>query len=252
MNGSNLVKFVRELLNELHPSGCRIELIEMVNEPFAVPPGTKGTLHHIDDAGHFHMEWDNGRTISLIPGVDKFKVYDTEKDMIRMKFYMPVSVSVHNPPVEWWVDNEDDEDDGIEDLSATEAVQYASFIQFAMEQYKQKYDLREIDCSDVAGGKAKSFEISIEKRKFKDNPSKWILLAVASCLVIPGMSEAELQELKDDIEGQMSDGFGEAFEQHEIEGPNNKSLYAHLWSNKDLSGMEWFLKSEEEIREIII
>lgn len=98
MNVSDLVKFIREFLDEKYPSGCRIELIELIKDPFAVPSGTKGMLHHIDDAGHFHMEWDNGRTLSLVPGVDKFKIYDAEKDMIRIKFYMPVSVSVHKPP----------------------------------------------------------------------------------------------------------------------------------------------------------
>ena len=35
-----------------YPSGTRIELIQM-NDPFApVPAGTRGTVHHVDDAGH--------------------------------------------------------------------------------------------------------------------------------------------------------------------------------------------------------
>jgi hypothetical protein len=54
--------------------GTRIELIEM-NDPYApVLEGTKGTVEFVDDMGQIHMKWDNGRTLALIPEVDKFKV----------------------------------------------------------------------------------------------------------------------------------------------------------------------------------
>ena len=50
-----------------YPPGTRIELIQM-NDPFApVPAGTRGTVHHVDDAGQLHMRWDNGRTLELCP-----------------------------------------------------------------------------------------------------------------------------------------------------------------------------------------
>jgi len=54
--------------------GTRIELIEM-NDPYApVLEGTKGTVEFVDDMGQIGMKWDNGRTLALIPEVDKFKV----------------------------------------------------------------------------------------------------------------------------------------------------------------------------------
>lgn len=60
------------ITKHLYPVGTRIELISM-DDPFApVPSGTKGTVRFVDDCGTLHMEWDNGRTLGLIPGVDSF------------------------------------------------------------------------------------------------------------------------------------------------------------------------------------
>lgn len=59
--------------------GTRIELLEM-NDPYApVLEGTKGTVEFVDDMGQIAMKWDNGRTLALIPGVDKFKVISSIK-----------------------------------------------------------------------------------------------------------------------------------------------------------------------------
>lgn len=66
----------RELksLRERYPAGTLIRLIRM-NDPFApVPPGTVGEIAFIDDAGNLHMRWRNGRSLSLIEGVDDFTV----------------------------------------------------------------------------------------------------------------------------------------------------------------------------------
>jgi len=54
--------------------GKRIELIEMPEDPHPVEPGTVGTCEMVDGLGHLEMKWDDGRTLSLIPGVDRFKV----------------------------------------------------------------------------------------------------------------------------------------------------------------------------------
>ena len=47
---------------EQYPKGTRIELLSM-NDSQAVPPGTRGTVDHVDDLGTIHMNWDNGRTL---------------------------------------------------------------------------------------------------------------------------------------------------------------------------------------------
>lgn len=55
-----------------YPPGCRIEL-NHIEDPYAVPGGTRGTVEYVDDGGNIHTSWDNGRTLSVISGVDSFR-----------------------------------------------------------------------------------------------------------------------------------------------------------------------------------
>ena len=55
-----------------YPPGSRIELIHM-EDNWAVPEGTYGTVELVDDAGQIHMKCDNGRTLAIVPQVDKFR-----------------------------------------------------------------------------------------------------------------------------------------------------------------------------------
>lgn len=56
-----------------YPPGTRLELIQMEGQYADIPPGMRGTVDMVDDAANIHMIWDNGRTLSLLPGVDQFR-----------------------------------------------------------------------------------------------------------------------------------------------------------------------------------
>lgn len=63
-----------ERLRELYPPGTKIQCIQM-NDPYhAVAPGSIGTVDHVDDAGTIHMYWENGSSLGLISGEDRFKI----------------------------------------------------------------------------------------------------------------------------------------------------------------------------------
>lgn len=69
-----------EILKARYPKGTRICLDEMEGEP-QMPAGLKGKVFDVDDMGQIHLEWENGSTLALVPGVDKFhKISSPEKD----------------------------------------------------------------------------------------------------------------------------------------------------------------------------
>ena len=67
-------------LRERYPAGTRIRLIHM-DDPYApVESGMTGSVAYIDDAGSLHMKWDNGRSLALILGEDKFTIIKEEEE----------------------------------------------------------------------------------------------------------------------------------------------------------------------------
>ena len=63
-------------IKDIYKPGTRIELDYMGDDPRPIPPGTKGTVRIVDDMGTVHCNFDTGRYLGLVPGVDCFHAID--------------------------------------------------------------------------------------------------------------------------------------------------------------------------------
>lgn len=53
--------------------GKRIVLGHM-NDPDPIPDGATGTIVEVDGIGNYHVQWDDGRKLAVIPGEDTFTI----------------------------------------------------------------------------------------------------------------------------------------------------------------------------------
>lgn len=61
-------------IKDQYPPGTRIRLTSMSDPYDPVPTGTEGVVMGVDDIGTLKMQWDNGRTLGVVPGEDRFTV----------------------------------------------------------------------------------------------------------------------------------------------------------------------------------
>ena len=63
-------------MNEPLTKGDKAKLVDMPQEKYPVPIGTVGTCIGsvvVQGEAIFYIEWENGRTLSLIDGLDKWE-----------------------------------------------------------------------------------------------------------------------------------------------------------------------------------
>lgn len=218
-------------MREQYPEGSRVTLCEM-KDPFdPVEPGSTGRLDRIDDAGTFHVSWDNGRTLGLIVGEDRFSVRPPAPALLRL--YMPMTADCYMQNE--WGDLENEPNA----LDSREAARYADSIAAALgrEFHPEEAErglMKYYRADDGVNRRVQSLRFSAEVRGGR-------LWGVADCMIEGTLTPEELERLKDYVSGQASDGFGEGFEQREIKVEGGSVLYAHLWSSEN-----WSLKTEAE------
>lgn len=227
----NVNRELLAFLRKQYPVGTRIRLDSM-QDPYApMEAGTTGKLDYVDDAGQFHMKWDNGRTLALIPGVDSFTVLPPELSMTKL--YMPLTAELYEPDVYGNMQEEPELLTG-HDLTAYEDHIRSALVKYRMPEEVNRGIMHWYDTPDSVNDKVRSVTFDVERRNGK-------LWGIAECQVSGELSVAELTTLKKYIEGQASDGWGEGFEQHEIAVGRGSELYVHLWQDHG-----WNVQTEQE------
>ena len=79
MNEYERQRKMAESTKKLYPPGTRIELLSM-SDPYApVLAGTRVTVKFVDSMGTIFPEWDNGRSLGVVPGEDSFRKLTQEE-----------------------------------------------------------------------------------------------------------------------------------------------------------------------------
>ena len=74
MTGFQSRQTVVQLREQFKP-GVTVELTAAIEDPYhPLPAGLCGKCRGVDDAGQIMMIWNDGSTLSLIPGVDSFRI----------------------------------------------------------------------------------------------------------------------------------------------------------------------------------
>lgn len=221
-----------EFLRQQFPVGSRINVKHTAAEHPELENCRTGVLRAINDDAEFFVTLDNGKTVELDVGFDRFSVSEPEPH--TMKLYMPLTADLYGRN-EWGdMEEEATELDG-RGLTNYEDKIIAALLNNRMDEEAERGIMTWYHEDDGVDQKVRSAVFNAEERN-------GILWGVVECRVIGELEPQELETLKEYVSGQASDGWGEGFEQREIDIGGGSELYVHLWSY----GNDWSIRTEEE------
>lgn len=215
-----------DFLREQFPRGCQVRSWEL-DDPEHI---SIGTLEQIDEEGRFHTRMGDGTIRKLALGEEQFSVQPPEPTLLKL--YMPLTADLYERD-EWGDISYDSTELDSRDLVPYADTILGALIKNRVPEEKERGLMHWYGKQDSVDAKARSAELTVETR----NGQLW---GVAECRVVGSLSPAELNTLKEYIAGQASDGWGEGFEQREIE-VNGCELYVHLWNSDN-----WSIQTEQE------
>lgn len=222
-----MVKFIQEQ----YPPGTRIRLNSMSDPYSPVPTGMEGIVDWVDDEGQIQMTWNNGRTLPLVPGEDSFTVLPPKLE--TLKLYAPLTADLYERDRYGDLEDESVELDGRSLLIYQDQIA-AALLKNRNPEETERGIMRWYGKLNSVNDKVHSAVFTAEAR----NDQLW---GVAECRVAGKLSADELVVLKNYLTGQMSDGWGENFEQREIRVNGGDELYVHL-----KNGDNWSIQTEQE------
>ena len=157
----------------------------------------------------------------------------TKRELTETKLYCPLTFQI---------EPEEDEDYG--DLMEVDSANYIYYDDEINEKIRQEFEHDEDEREH--GLNAYTHSDYLEKKVYSIFPSVETrdgdLYGVVTIKSYGELDKADLIELTEEIEGQLADGFGEGFEQREIElGEDN--VYISFWH----SGDDYYMKPESEV-----
>lgn len=224
-----------EYLRYMCPKGSRIKLRKAKDSDNSMKAESMGTLERIDDSGHFYVQWDDGRTLSLVLGEDHFSVLPPETT--NLKLYMPLAADFYKCDESGFLLDESTSLDSRELLAFEDSI-HAEMGKNCHPDEKECGVMFWYYGNDVIADKVLSAFFTSEARDGQ-------LWGVAECQVVGTLESKELDVLKEFITLQAYDGWGNDMEHREIKVKGGGALYVHLWSNDS----RWRIRTEQELFE---